>query len=90
VRIEFDPRKNALNLRKHGVELSEGDGVLADPMAVTIEDLSPAGEQRFATIGTNAFGAVMVVVWAARHEIIRIISVRRARPKGRSRYEEGV
>ena len=48
--IEFDPRKNALNLHKHGVALSEGDGVLADPMAVTIEDLSPAGEQRFARL----------------------------------------
>jgi uncharacterized DUF497 family protein len=62
MRIEFDPRKNALNLRKHGVALWEGDGILADPLAVTIEDLSVAGEQRFVTIGANVFGALMVVI----------------------------
>ncbi len=47
----FDPRKNQINLRKHGVSLSEGDGVLNDPLAVTVEDISTEGEQRFATIG---------------------------------------
>jgi uncharacterized DUF497 family protein len=35
---EFDPAKDAANILKHGVSLSEGDGVLADPMALTIED----------------------------------------------------
>ena len=87
---EFDPKKNAVNLRKHGVSLSEGDGVLNDPLAVTIEDPSAEAEQRFVTIGTNAFGSVMVVVWAGRGEDIRIISVRKAEPKERRSYEEGV
>lgn len=88
--IEFDPKKNALNLRKHRVSLSEGDGVLNDPLAVTIEDPSAAGEQRFVTIGTNIFGSVMVVLWTGRGEDIRIISVRKAGPKERRKYEEGV
>jgi uncharacterized DUF497 family protein len=26
MRIEFDPAKNALNLHKHGIALTEGDG----------------------------------------------------------------
>jgi len=90
VPAEFDPKKNAVNLRKHGVSLSEGDGVLNDPLAVTIEDPSAEAEQRFVTIGTNAFGSVMVVVWAGRGEDIRIISVRKAEPKERRSYEEGV
>jgi len=58
VTAEFDPKKNALNLRKHGVSLSEGDGVLNDPLAVTIEDPSAEGEQRFVTVGTNTFGSL--------------------------------
>ena len=87
---EFDPKKNAVNLRKHGVSLSEGDGVLNDPLAVTIEDSSAEAEQYFVTIGTNAFGSVMVVVWAGRGEDIRIISVQKAEPKERRSYEEGV
>ena len=70
--------------------MSEGDGVLNDPLAVTIEDSSAEAEQHFVTIGTNAFGSVMVVVWAGRGEDIRIISVRKAEPKERRSYEEGV
>jgi uncharacterized DUF497 family protein len=45
VSVEFDPTKNAQNLREHGVSLAEGDGVLNDPLAITIEDLSAVGEQ---------------------------------------------
>lgn len=38
VAIEFDPKKNAGNVRKHGVRLSDGDGVLDDPLALTLEE----------------------------------------------------
>ena len=87
---KFDPKKNVVNLRKHGVPLSEGDGVLSDPLAVTIEDTSAEGEFRFITVGRNIFGAVMVVVWTDRGDDIRVMSVRRAEPKERRRYEKGV
>ena len=90
VAAEFDPRKNAINLRKHGVSLSEGDGVLNDPLAVTIEDPATEAEQRFVSVGTNTFGSVMVVVWAGRGDEIRLISVRKAEPKERRNYEKGV
>ena len=87
---EFDPKKSAVNLRKHGVSLSEGDGVLNDPLAVTVEDRSGEGEQRFVTVGTNTFGSVMVVLWTGRGDDIRLISVRKAEPKERRSYEKGV
>jgi uncharacterized DUF497 family protein len=90
VAVDFDPKKNAINLRKHGVSLSEGDGVLNDPLALTIEDPSAEGEQRFVTLGANALGELMVVVWTGRGDEIRTISVRRATAKERRSYEEGV
>ncbi len=62
VSAEFDPKKDAANIRKHGVSLSEGDGVLNDPLALTVEDAAAEGEQRFVTIGMNAFGSLMVVI----------------------------
>ena len=34
---EFDPKKDSANLGKHGVSLAEGDGVLNDPLALTVE-----------------------------------------------------
>jgi uncharacterized DUF497 family protein len=90
VATEFDPKKNATNLRKHEVSLSEGDGVLNDPLALTIEDASAEGEQRFVALGTNTFGELMVVVWTDRADDARVISVRRATAKERRDYEEGV
>jgi uncharacterized DUF497 family protein len=90
VSANFDPKKNAANIRKHGVSLSEGDGVLADPLALTVEDDSAEGEQRFVTIGMNVFGSLMVVVHTPRSDGPWIISVRKADPKERRNYEEGV
>ena len=87
---EFDPKKDAENLKKHGVSLSEGDGVLNDPLAMTVEDESAQGEQRFVTIGINVFGSLMVVVHTPRDKDVRIISVRKADPKERRNYEKGV
>ena len=86
----FDPRKDAANLKKHGISLTEGDGVLSDPLAVTIEDESAEGEPRFVTLGTNTFGSLRVVVWTLRDDDFRIISVRKPTRKERRTYEEGL
>ena len=86
----FDPSKNEANVRKHGVPLSDGDGVLSDPLALTVEDDSIDAEQRFVTVGLNTFGVLMVVVFANRDDDERIISVRRATPRERRIYEKGI
>jgi hypothetical protein len=72
------------------VSLAEGDGVLNDPFAVTIEDTSAEGEQRFATIGINTFGSIMVVIWTRRGDVVRVISVRKAESRERRAYERGI
>lgn len=86
----FDPEKNAANIRKHGVSLADGDGVFNDPFALTIEDDTAEGEQRFVSIGMNSFGALMIVVYTYRSEEVRLISVRKAEPKERRAYEKGI
>ena len=88
--ISFDPKKDAANLRKHGISLAEGDGVLNDPLALTIEDLSSQGEQRFVSIGMNVFGKLRVVVYTLRNEDARLISARKAEPKEVRAYEKGI
>jgi uncharacterized DUF497 family protein len=86
----FDPAKDAANRRKHGISLVEGDGVLNDPLALTIEDVSSQGEQRFISVGMNVFGQLRVVVYALRGDDARIISVRKPEPKEIRAYEKGV
>ena len=86
----FDPEKNAANIAKHGVSLADGDGVLLDPLAVTIEDSAALDELRWITVGANSLGSLTVVVWTERGEEIRLISVRPATPKERRAYEKGI
>lgn len=86
----FDPSKDATNLRKHGISLAEGDGVLNDPLTLTMEDMDSEGEQRFVAIGMNVFGKLRVVVHSLRGEDARIISVRKPEPKEVRAYEKGI
>ena len=76
--IEFDPVKAGANLRKHGVSFAHAEQALRDPMAFTIEDPDSQGEQRFATLGMDALGRVIVVVHTQREERTRLISARKA------------
>jgi len=55
MRVEWDEAKRKANLRKHGVEFADALSVLDDPRAVTIEDRDH-DEQRFVTLGLDAFG----------------------------------
>jgi uncharacterized DUF497 family protein len=48
---KFDPDKDAANIVKHGLSLVEGEGVLNDPLGLTVEDDSSAGESRWITVG---------------------------------------
>ncbi|MGH9906130.1 MAG: BrnT family toxin, partial [Pyrinomonadaceae bacterium] len=38
MRFQYDPAKAAANLKKHGVSFADAEGVLADPLAVTVEN----------------------------------------------------
>lgn len=85
--VEYDPAKAAANLKKHGVSFADAEGVLFDPLAVTVEDTSAVGEQRFATVGLGSAGEILVVVYTEREGRYRIISARRATPRERKTYE---
>ena len=86
MKFEWDPRKATLNLGKHGVDFADAVTVLYDELAVTVPD-DPASENRFTTIGMDAMGRVLVVVYTWRGELIRLISARKATPRERRRYE---
>lgn len=87
MRITFDPNKAAANYRKHGIRFSDAEPVLFDQMALTREDNDADEEQRFVSIGVDAIGRVLVVVFTCRGEEIRLISARSATAKEREYYE---
>jgi uncharacterized protein len=84
--FDWDPDKQRANFRKHGIELADAVAVFRDPFAVTVED-SAHEEQRFVTMGLDAVGRILVVVYAYRApNPIRIISARKADASERKQY----
>ena len=62
--------------------------VLQDPLGMTITDYeSDPAEERFVTVGIDALGRVLVVVYTWRAGDIRLISARLANLQERQEYE---
>jgi len=85
--IEFDHRKAASNLKKHGVSFDEAASALLDPMALVREDDDTRDEVRFLLLGMSNTGQLLTVCYALRNEIIRLISARLAAKNERRQYE---
>ena len=83
---EWDPNKAQANLDKHGVDFADAVTALEDDAAITIEDNDP-DEERFITIGLDALGRILVVVYTWRDDSLRLISARKATPHERKQYE---
>ena len=87
VNIEWDPRKAAANLKKkHGVDFADAATVLFDAHAATMLD-EHEDEDRYVTLGSDACGRILVIVYASRGERIRLISARKATRRERTAYE---
>ena len=84
---EWDPNKAIANIEKHGIDFADAVTVFDDLNAVTIGDPEHE-EQRFITIAMDAFGRILVVVYAWRGDIIRLISARKATKNERKQYED--
>ncbi|HEX9849625.1 BrnT family toxin [Candidatus Deferrimicrobium sp.] len=83
---EWDPKKAALNHKKHEVSFADAVTVFADDRALTFGDSQP-DEERHITLGMDALAQVLVVVYTWRGDRVRIISARRATPNERRQYE---
>jgi uncharacterized protein len=85
VNYQWDREKARANLLKHGISFADAVAVFSDEGALTIEDNDP-DEQRFVTIGIDAFGRLLVVAYTWRGDEIRVISARKATGQERKYY----
>lgn len=86
--FERETEKSVINKNKHGIDFDTAKNIWLDDERIEIKAPYPA-EERWIVIGS-----VRQKVWAAiytiRGDIIRIISVRRARKKEVKLYEEKI
>lgn len=83
--FEWDRDKASLNLRKHGIDFADAATVLHDERALTQRDYH-SDEERFVTLGLDAIGRLLVVVYTWRGDDVRLISARKATPRERRDY----
>jgi uncharacterized DUF497 family protein len=90
VRFEWDPKKAAANLKKHGVTFQEAATVFGDPLAITFDDPDHSeDEERHLTFGLSLQGRLIVVSHTERRDRARIINARLMESEERVIYEEG-
>jgi hypothetical protein len=90
MQLQFDPAKASRNLRKHKVSFADAEGVLHDPLALTVEDADSAAERRFVSLGRSFAGLLLVVVYTEHQDHYRLISARRASRREREQYESRI
>jgi len=75
-------------VKKHGVSFADAVTVFEDEFALTREDADAQDEPRFVTLGMDATGALLVVVYTYRAiNSIRLISAWKADRSQRKQYE---
>ena len=91
LKFEWDPKKAASNLSKHGVSFEEALTVFGDPLARIFDDEDHSIEaQREIIIGHSVKERLLVVCFTSQGESVRILSARKATRKERKDYEENV
>ena len=85
---EWDPAKARANFDKHGVRFADAATVLEDDLALTMHDPFSDDEERWITLGRDAAGRLLVVVYTYRADRVRLISARHATAREEKQYEE--
>ena len=81
MQFEWDPNKNEINKRKHGISFEEAQTVFFDECAILFDDPDHSEtEDRFIILGLSQRERLCIVSHCYRgaDEIIRIISARKA------------
>lgn len=85
MKISFDPAKDAVNFDKHGIRLSEAEGLDWDAALVKLDSRRDYSETRQIGYAPMA-NRLYCVVFVERADELRIISLRKANSREVSRY----
>ncbi len=84
---EWDEAKARANPRDHSIDFADAATVFDDDLALTVPD-NTTPEERYDTLGMDAMGRLLVVVYTWRGDHIRIISARKATKTEHRNYDK--
>ena len=91
--FDWDEKKNAINISKHGIDFEEASSVFFDESAILFNDPSHSkDEERFLLLGMSHMTNICIVChcYRASDSVIRIISARKATKKEVETYVKGI
>jgi len=90
VNFEWDDAKNKENIRKHGFDFADAWEIFETPMHVRQDTRFDYGEERWIGIGSLGNRIVAVVFTEPDDELVRIISLRKAFKRERTKLEQKI
>lgn len=88
MKFEWDREKNQANIAKHELDFADAPKVFQLPLRISLDERQNYGEERWFGIGMLEGRVVIVVFTEPDEQTIRIISLRKALPYERKRYEQ--
>ncbi len=89
MQFEWDDKKAASNLAKHGLSFAEATTAFNDPLYLDFFDPDHSDiEKRYIRVGCTKQHRLVVVSYTERGDLIRLISARPATKTERQAYEE--
>ena len=92
MKFEWDPKKEEINIQKHGITFEQASYVFADPYALNKYDEEHSeDEDRWLLLGKSMNEVILVVVHTFKDqdgiELVRIISARKATKNESNEYQ---
>ena len=88
MKFEWDREKNQANIAKHELDFADAPKVFQLPLRISLDERQNYGEDRWIGIRMLEGRVVIVVFTEPNEQTIRIISLRKAIPYERKRYEQ--
>lgn len=92
MKFEWDPKKEEINIQKHGVTFEQASCVFSDPYSLSkYDEENSLEEDRWLLLGKAINEVLLVVVHTFKDqddvELVRIISARKATKTERKEYQ---
>lgn len=88
MKFEWDPQKNQINIAKHELDFADAHKVFRLPLRASADERQNYGENRWIGLGMLDGRIIVIVFTEPNKETVRIISLRKALPYERKRYEQ--
>jgi len=87
VRFAWDEDKRTANLQKHGLDFVLAERLFDGRPLFTYQSVRN-DEVRYVSVGLIDHGRVAALVWTGREDVVRVISLRRARDGEKRAYQD--